>query len=250
MRSDPAPRAVRLGVISDIHANLEALQATLATLEVAGVDEVVCCGDVVGYGASPNECVSLLRARKIPTVLGNHDAAVVDDGAASTFNEMARDAIDWTRRALTDDNRTWLAKRPLQFTRHGLLFVHSSPREPELWSYVLTFADARACFDCFEEPACFIGHSHQPFFLALEGDDVHLLRTPEVALDSGVRHLVNVGSVGQPRDRDPRAACVIVDLAERAMRLVRVDYDIAGAQDKIRRMGRHRDLAERLAHGC
>lgn len=237
------------GVISDIHGNLEALEAVLATFEAAGISDVVCCGDVVGYGASPNECVTLLRTREIPTVMGNHDAAVLGSEEIESFNEMARDAVLWTREVMTEENLAWLQGLPLTLERHGALFVHASPMNPEEWNYILTYVDAREAFNWYPHSLCFVGHSHQPFFITLEEGRLTHVRQEETALRSGSRLLVNVGSVGQPRDRDPRAACVVVDLEAQTVKLNRVDYDIWSAQEKIHRMGRHRGLAERLAHG-
>ncbi len=249
MTSDAHPTD-RFGVISDIHGNLEALQAVLATLEIAGVRDIVCCGDVVGYGASPNECVALLRTREIPTVLGNHDVAVLGSEEIESFNEMARDAVLWTRDVLTPENLAWLAALPMTIERHGAFFVHASPCSPSEWNYVLTYVDAREAFNWFAQPLCFLGHSHQPFFIALANGELYHIRQEEAPLDPLTRMLVNVGSVGQPRDRDPRAACVVVDPEARLIQLLRVDYDIAAAQARIHRVGRHRGLAERLAHGC
>jgi diadenosine tetraphosphatase ApaH/serine/threonine PP2A family protein phosphatase len=239
----------RLGILSDVHGNLEALEAVLEALDEARVERIICCGDVVGYGASPNECVALLRAREIPTILGNHDAAVLSDAQISFFNEMARDAVLWTRNSLSPENLVWLHERPMTMTVGEAFFVHASPRDPPEWNYVLTYPEARIAFRHFRRRFCFIGHSHQPFFIALHGEDLIHLRASEVPIEDDTRYLVNVGSVGQPRDHDPRAACVIADFAEGRLSLIRVDYDIARAQEKIRLLSKHGELAERLAHG-
>ncbi|MBN1476531.1 metallophosphoesterase family protein [Candidatus Sumerlaeota bacterium] len=241
--------ARRVGVISDIHGNLEALEAVLTSFAEARVDRIFCCGDVVGYGASPNECIELLRRREIPTVLGNHDAAVLNDDELVFFNEMARDAALWTRGVLTEESRRWLSSLPMTISRYGSLFVHASPTDPAEWNYVLTYGEARRAFKAIEEPLCFLGHSHQPFFITLRFGEIDHIREDVMTLGENTSHLVNVGSVGQPRDRDPRASSVIWDLAQGTITLNRVEYDVARAQQKIRMISGHATLAERLARG-
>jgi predicted phosphodiesterase len=241
--------ARRVGVISDIHGNLEALEAVLTSFENSGVNRIFCCGDVVGYGASPNECIALLRENQIPTVLGNHDAAVLNDDELVFFNEMARDAALWTRGVLSDDSRRWLSDLPLTISRYGSLFVHASPIDPSEWNYVLTYGEARRAFKAIEEPLCFLGHSHQPFFITLRFGEIDHIRDDVMPLAENTSHLVNVGSVGQPRDRDPRASSVIWDLAAGTVSLNRVEYDVATAQGKIRLISGHAALAERLSRG-
>lgn len=248
--SDPKANEVhRLGIISDIHGNWEALEAVLNALDREGVDQIVCCGDVVGYGASPNECVTALMERDIPTVLGNHDAAVLSDDEVAFFNEMAREAVLWTREILGPEQSEWLAERPMTLRTDKVLFVHASPKEPRNWNYVVFYGDAREAFDNFTERLCFIGHSHQPFFISLDGEEVKHHQTGEITVKSGQRYLVNVGSVGQPRDRDPRAAFVIADFDEKTIRLHRAEYDIEAAQEKIRTFSSHAQLSQRLATG-
>jgi diadenosine tetraphosphatase ApaH/serine/threonine PP2A family protein phosphatase len=250
MSADNGKSPQRLGIISDIHANLEALEAVLNALEDATVDQIVCCGDVVGYGASPNECVALLRERGIPSVMGNHDAAVLDDDELAHFNRIARDAVVWTREIIEPENLKWLREQPMSLAVGDALIVHASPQEPEKWNYVLYYSDAIQAFEHFSELMCFIGHSHQPFFITLRGKDIAHQQQSHITLGEDERHLINVGSVGQPRDRDSRAAYVIADFAAGCVNLERAEYDIETAQEKIRCAGAPPELAERLALGC
>jgi diadenosine tetraphosphatase ApaH/serine/threonine PP2A family protein phosphatase len=198
----------------------------------------------------PNECVDLLRERDIPTLAGNHDHAAVDLTDVSFFNEIAKRAVFWTRDRLSPENVEWLKARPftLQWSP-DYFFVHASPREPEAWNYVLTFGEARACFDIFAERICCIGHSHQPAIVAMKGEDLFCPEGCELRLEDEHRYLVNVGSVGQPRDRNPAACFVIIDLDEPTIRFVRVSYEIEAAKQTIVQANLPPELAERLSYG-
>jgi diadenosine tetraphosphatase ApaH/serine/threonine PP2A family protein phosphatase len=164
---------------------------------------------------------------------------------------MARDAAIWTREVMTKENIEWLRAQPMRLNvTDETLLVHASPKKPEEWNYVLFYADATEAFQSFTERICFIGHSHQPFFIALMGDRLSHLQQREVRFGEGGRHLVNVGSVGQPRDRDWRAAYLVVDYKDRWMALEREPYDLKTAQEKILQVGAAPELAERLESGC
>ena len=191
----------RLAVFSDVHSNLHALEAVLNAIDELGIKEMVCCGDVVGYGAYPNECVDILRRRNIPTLAGNHDHAALGLTDVNYFNEIAKLAVFWTRERLTPENAAWLRERP--FTHeigNKYFFVHASPFQPDQWGYVLTFGDARIAFERFSHTFCFIGHSHQPALVVKRGEDLSCPEESSVAIEKGCRYLINVGSVGQPRE--------------------------------------------------
>ena len=242
-----APR--RVGVFSDIHGNYPALQRVIGELDKMNLDALVCCGDVVGYGASPNECVELLRERKIPTIAGNHDFAAVERVDITYFNDIAKRSILWTRGVLTAENREFLNGLPLTLETDDALFVHASPRNPEYWSYIITIGDARQSFRHFDQGICFIGHSHTPFVVENREGELASHTTPLVELNEGSQYVVNVGSVGQPRDRNPDACFAVLDLTENHVQICRTEYDLATAQDAIRNNGLPLELAERLAYG-
>jgi diadenosine tetraphosphatase ApaH/serine/threonine PP2A family protein phosphatase len=240
----------RLAIFSDIHANLHALEAVLATVDQLGISHLICCGDVVGYGAFPNECIAALRARDIPTLAGNHDHAAIGLTDIRFFNEIARAAVEWTARQLTPESAAWLRERPYTLEMNGQFhFVHASPFMPEQWGYVLTFGDARMAFSQFKQQICFIGHSHQPAIVIEDSEELRLPEGSEVEIDPNLRYLVNVGSVGQPRDKNPLACLVEVDLDRARIIYHRVPYPIDLAQQAILDAGLPPELAERLGYG-
>lgn len=243
-----APR--KLAIISDIHGNLHALRAVLQAIDDLGLTEIICLGDVVGYGAMPNECCAILREREVPTLAGNHDHAAVGMIDIMFFNDIAKRAIYWTRENLDKENEEWLRERPYVFTLPPeYYFVHASPCDPPAWNYVQTFGHARDCFESTAERFCFIGHSHQPAIVEKSGNDLFCPEGYTIPLKDDCRYLINVGSVGQPRDRNPTACFVHIDLDEKLAHFVRVPYDIEGAQRAILDKDLPRELAERLAIG-
>lgn len=224
--------------------------AVLKSIEELKPDWSICLGDVVGYGAMPNECVNLLRERDIPTLAGNHDHAAVGMTDITFFNPIAKRAVGWTQEHLTPENAQWLKERPYILEMPpNFYFVHASPRDPEAWNYVLTFGEARASFECFTETTCFIGHSHQPAVVEKSGEDLSCPEGSSIQIQEGCQYLVNVGSVGQPRDRNPAACYVLVDLDQKLIQYVRVPYEIEAAQEAILKEDLPEELAERLAHG-
>jgi diadenosine tetraphosphatase ApaH/serine/threonine PP2A family protein phosphatase len=236
-------------LLSDIHANLEALQAVLAAVDARKPGRILCLGDVVGYGASPNECLDLVRSRCEVVLLGNHDAASSGGPEAARFNVYARTAAEWTARTLTRDNREYLQKLPLTAPCESFFCVHASPATPRDWEYLLDRFDAEPQFAYFTEPVCFIGHTHQPAVFQADPDGTRSLPVGTLRLDPARRYIVNVGSVGQPRDRDPRACFVVLHEGSGELEYVRVPYDIEGAQAKIRAAHLPEVLAARLATG-
>jgi diadenosine tetraphosphatase ApaH/serine/threonine PP2A family protein phosphatase len=242
---------VRTAFISDIHANLEALDMVLADARAQRADRFVCLGDIVGYGPDPNDCVKRVQETCAITVVGNHDHAALGLLDTGGFNEYARAASDWTSRALEPSVRQFLETLPYDHVLDGMRLAHASPIEPERWTYVLSFEEARRQFSGYDERLCFIGHSHLPILIELEGYSVNAIpfEAEAILLKPGARYLVNVGSVGQPRDRDPRAGYVVYDDAVDTVRLRRIDYPVEQVQEKILTQGLPPFLAQRLLAG-
>jgi diadenosine tetraphosphatase ApaH/serine/threonine PP2A family protein phosphatase len=236
-------------VVSDIHGNLEALETVLEDLERHRPASIQCLGDFVGYGASPNECIERLRPLIEHAVAGNHDLAACGRLKLTYFNTNAAMAATWTETTLTPENREFLKSLPFSVQWRDTLLVHASPAEPEDWHYVLSPVEAQAEMDAYQEPVCFIGHSHYPGSFDRHNGQVKYTRNVEIRLEKGHRYLINVGSIGQPRDGDPRAAYVLFDDTDRTVRHVRLDYDVAGAMRRILDAGLPRFLAERLQWG-
>ncbi len=240
---------MKLAILSDLHGNLEALEAVLADLDAQQVDAAACLGDFVGYGASPNECIERIRPRIEAAVLGNHDAAALGKLKLGGFNSDAATAARWTGDQLSAESRAWLDSLPLSTVWHEHRLVHASPAEPDDWAYVLSVTDARVEFAAFHEPLCFVGHSHVPGVFVDTDGQVSYTRLGVVGLRTGCRYLVNVGSVGQPRDGDPRAAYVLLDLDDERLEHRRVEYDVARAAGRIAAAGLPHFLSERLRWG-
>jgi len=240
---------VRYAVLSDIHGNIEALQAVLADA-AAQADAVICLGDVVGYGADPVPCVELVAERAQAWTVGNHEHGVTGQLDLEWFNPYARAACEWTREQLDEDHRAYLAALPLRVELGDATLVHASPSHPEEWDYLLLAEDGYAAFPAFATRLCFVGHSHVPgvWSVGSSGTD-HARGAVEVELAEGRRYIVNVGSVGQPRDRDPRAAYAVWDLDRSRVTVRRVHYDHGLARRKIVAAGLPRILADRLAVG-
>jgi predicted phosphodiesterase len=241
---------MRIAVLSDIHSNLHALEAVLADVDRQSPDEIWCLGDVVGYGPRPNECVRLIRERAALCLCGNHDLATVGGIDIVDFSGDAGIAARWTQGVLGEDEADWLRSlRPLG-ERPGVELFHGSPRDP-VWDYVLTEQVALISILETTAPLILVGHSHVPLALGWDGDALTGGLAPEgtdVEL-AGKRWLVNPGSVGQPRDGDPRAAWALVDIEAGRATFRRVPYPIERTQTEIREQNLPEPLALRLAHG-
>lgn len=240
---------MKYAVLSDIHGNREALEAVLEEARRRGIDRYLCLGDLVGYGADPRWCLSTLRGLEAVTVRGNHDAAAVDPRGLEKLNENAAVAMVWTIPRLDPGELDYLRGLPLLEEEEEVTLVHSSLDVPAHWDYIFTPEDARPSLRLLPGPLGFFGHSHRPGFFRLRGEEVSLLPGTKIRLETGDRLLVNPGAVGQPRDRDPRAAFAVYDPGERAIEIVRVVYPIRKAQKKIRASGLPAFLADRLARG-
>jgi diadenosine tetraphosphatase ApaH/serine/threonine PP2A family protein phosphatase len=239
---------VRIAVLSDIHANLVALDAVLAALGT--VDRVWHLGDVVGYGPEPDAVVARLRELDATGVRGNHDAAAVGGSEIEAFNPDARRAMEWTLRTIGPDTRAWLDALPIRRTEGDFTSVHGSPRDP-IWEYITTAPVARRNLDVLDTPYGLHGHTHLPTAFRDEDGLIEMLSPSHgstLALD-GRRLLANPGSVGQPRDGDPRASALTLDLERGELTWHRVAYDIAAVQSAMRRRRLPDRLVERLVHG-
>jgi len=240
---------MRIAILSDVHSNLEALNAVVEHATSQGADQWWCLGDIVGYGADPDAVVDQVRKLGAVTVAGNHDWAACGLISTRQFNRHAAQAADWTSKHLSADNTAWLAALPLVERREGALLVHATPSAPSEWHYCMMIEDALEEMDAFTEAQCFIGHSHYPGAFEKEGEDIRYTRAAEIRLRQGRKYLVNVGSVGQPRDGDPRAAYALFEPGQGLLRHVRVTYDVETAQKKILAAGLPPFLASRLAAG-
>jgi diadenosine tetraphosphatase ApaH/serine/threonine PP2A family protein phosphatase len=245
---------LRVAVLSDIHANRQALDTVLAAVDAAAVDEVWCLGDMVGYGADPDACTTMARERASLCLVGNHDLALLGALDISTFSEAAAAAVDWTRQNVSQETLDFLGSLEPAAARAGVALAHASPRDP-IWEYVLSTDQAEAGLDAQEERVGLIGHSHISLFFvrAAAGADSHAqgaqaTEGTEIELGEG-EWLLNPGSVGQPRDGDPRAAWLELDTERWLARYHRLDYDIEGAAAAIRAAGLPDVLAERLELG-
>jgi diadenosine tetraphosphatase ApaH/serine/threonine PP2A family protein phosphatase len=240
---------VRYAILSDIHANLEALRAVLDDARDQ-VDVVLCLGDVVGYGAEPEGCIELVAERCQAVVAGNHEHAVAGLMTLEWFNPYARAAAEWTREHLDDDHRAWLAGLPLVQEWEDATLVHASPQQPDEWEYVISAEDGYRAFASFTTRLCFLGHSHLPGVWA-QGSwgREHQPGAVDLALEPGCRYVINVGSVGQPRDRDPRASWVLWDVEAKRVSIRRVRYDVAATRARIVAAGLPIFLADRLSQG-
>jgi len=240
---------LRYAVLADIHSNLEALEAVLSALESDRIDHYVCAGDVVGYGADPKHCLDRIRELCDVTVAGNHDWAVAGTLSMEFFNAHARAAIHWTREQLSADDIKWLADRPLQAdVDRKTLIVHSTVHDPANFDYLLTSYDAILSMKALAKPLCFVGHSHIPITF-LERGGVGFTWADVIDLTRVEKAIVNPGSVGQPRDKNPLAAFAIYDTVKRRVTLHRVEYDIEAASAKILAAGLPAPLAERIKVG-
>jgi predicted phosphodiesterase len=242
---------MRILVISDIHANYTAFETVLKHAE-GNWDYVWCLGDVVGYGPDPNECVERLRELPHLCLAGNHDWAALGRLDIRTFNPDARRAVDWTRETLTDENTRWLKALPTTFVIGQYTLVHASPREP-IWEYILEPLVAALNFPHFETPYCLVGHTHQPVIYELISDhgdtEVHKPVYDKLLHFNGHRQIINPGSVGQPRDADPRAAYAILDFERNTWEPRRIDYDVTATQKRMRDYDLPERLIARLEHG-
>ncbi|MBD3258814.1 metallophosphoesterase [candidate division GN15 bacterium] len=241
---------MKIALISDIHGNLEALEAVFADIDGQGVDDVCCLGDVVGYGSDPAACLTLVIERCTVTLMGNHEYAVLGLVDAEEMNDAAQRSLAWTAENLSDKERSLITDLPLTHEIEDALLVHASPHDPVDWHYVLTRSEAARAFEDLQQRLCFFGHTHVPMIFSQSDDgSIRSRMGHDFDPDEDARYLVNVGSVGQPRDDDPRAGYVIYDSTELAISYHRVEYDIQKTQAKMSEHKLPKMLIERLEFG-
>jgi diadenosine tetraphosphatase ApaH/serine/threonine PP2A family protein phosphatase len=232
---------VRLALISDIHANLPALEAVMADVDRERPDAVLCMGDIVGYGADPGPCLAIVRERCDAVVLGNHDLAVATGEGIGMLPSHGQVAAEHNAEALSAADLAWLSQRPLTATAHGVTLAHASPQFPERWMRIESFFLAQEQFRHFETDICFVGHTHLPGVLS---EKLGVLRPRP-----GHRFMINTGSVGQPRDGDPRACIGYFDTETFAFDLKRIPYNVDRARQRIQEEGLPYALGRRLERG-
>jgi diadenosine tetraphosphatase ApaH/serine/threonine PP2A family protein phosphatase len=245
---------MRLGILGDVHGNLEALEATSSAMLEEGVDHILQVGDLVGYGAEPGECIDRIRDLGCTVCRGNHDDAVIGVMDPSYFNHYARAAIEWTYDKISSDHIKYLNSLPYVIEHDLYSLVHGTLFMPKQFGYIQSEVEARQCLSLQKTFMCFVGHSHKPsvHFVPIDQEpnrEVTFVAGETTRKNYCEKVLVNVGSVGQPRDEDPRAAYVIYDSESRWVAIRRVAYDIARTQKKILAAGLPSVLAERLALG-
>jgi len=242
---------MRYAVISDIHGNLEALQAVLNDIHTRSIDSIIFLGDIVGYYPDPEECVELVSREVDHCVAGNHDYAAIGRIDTQNFTYYAYTAMEWTKKNISDRAMEYLKSLPLTVTLESMFFTHSSPSNPQDWSYVFPDSEETVfeAFNSLVHPLNFIGHTHWPSIMIQQEDRIILHSEHTISVADGRYYLVNVGSVGQPRDFDSRSCYAICNTDSRTIELVRVAYDFTITQRKIRQMHLPQFLAERLEKG-
>ncbi|MDY6854460.1 MAG: metallophosphoesterase family protein [Thermodesulfobacteriota bacterium] len=242
---------MKWAILSDIHGNLEALEAVLDCISKEDILKLAFLGDVVGYGANPNECLDIIKDRADVIIAGNHDYAVAGLTDISSFNALARKAIEWTKEHMPKRNRSFLSGVSLINSTDDLTFVHSTPYNPQEWGYLFSLSDVIQGFNSCNSRICFVGHSHIPAVFIKDSKGMVYPSGPfTIHLKEGCRYIINVGSVGQPRDAILDAAFGVYDTEEFLYTIKRVPYDITTAQKKILESGLPEYLARRIAIGA
>jgi len=239
---------MRFAIFSDLHANLEATEAVLQDARAKDCTHYVCLGDLVGYNANPHECVEVVRALDCPTVKGNHDEQACLGESSRDFNDLAERAINWTRAHLTEEDKQWLSELRMSRQVRDFTIVHATLDTPGEWGYVFNNLDAVASFTYQHTTVCFFGHTHVAGAFVRD-DGVKRVRSEHLMIEPTKKYFINTGSVGQPRDGDPRAAYCIYHTEHSVVEQRRVRYDLPKAQKKIVAAGLPRLLAERLELG-
>jgi len=225
---------MRYGIFADVHSNLEALDAVIAAYKKESIDAYLCVGDVVGYGANPLECIQKVRSLVMTTVAGNHDWVAVSLFSPETFNPFAKEAILWTRQQLDDGDKEFLETLKLVYKNESLTLVHGSLDNPRDFNYLTDGYLAEETFRRMETNVCFIGHSHVAgVFTKVENENISYRPDTNIGINPKNRYIINVGSVGQPRDANPKAAYCIFDTDKKEVQIKRVEYDIKTARKKI-----------------
>lgn len=240
---------MRIAVLSDIHGNSDAFLSVINAIKEIKPERIVILGDIVGYGAEPSTCLRLVRELTEDIVAGNHDYGVAELTPIDYFNHPARLAIEWTKKKLETNEIVFLRNLPLSFTFDNFLFLHSSPDEPSEWTYIFDDLEASRQFKYFTEKILFVGHTHIPVIWVENGNPIEIEPDKSVELEKGRRYIINVGSVGQPRDGNPKASFGVFDTYGWIYTGYRVEYDIESAYLKIKDAGLPLVLAQRLLIG-
>lgn len=240
---------MKYGILGDIHGNLEAFLSVLKECASEEIDRFFCVGDVVGYGARPNECIEKIRSIGARVVAGNHDWAAVNKADASHLNPAAHEAILWTYATLSGHSAVFLNSLPLTLTYENFTVVHGTLNNPEEFMYLTDPLEAQETFALLKTALCFIGHSHIPFIFLKEGEYISSARESSVAISPDKNYIVNVGSIGQPRDRDSRACYCVYDSGAQTIAIKRAAYNIEQVQKEILAAGLPSFLAHRLSRG-
>ncbi len=232
-------------IISDIHANIEALNAVLSDISYRTIDKCICLGDIVGYCVNPSEAISKIQKFDL-ILMGNHDNATFNKAIVEKFNIHARLAIEWTINTLTDEEKCFLGRLPYYSQEGHATFVHATPRNPENWGYIMYIDEALDAFNYFDTQICFFGHTHQTLVITDRGIRHH---EKKITLIDDTRYLINVGSVGQPRDSNPMSCYGIYDSDKKTFEYIRVKYDIDKTQNSMIKAKFHPFLIQRLSDG-
>lgn len=241
---------MRLAFYSDVHANLEALKSVIKDFEKEKIDKLFFLGDAVGYGPDPTECLSLIQKNSENRLMGNHDYAALGLLDISYFNPYAKEAIEWTRKKLTEKSIETISGYKIDHRLDMFHLVHSTPKEPLNWDYIFYLEEAEENFHHFNTPVCLIGHSHSPFIIKkFKEKRCFLHDETETLIQDGFKYLINIGSVGQPRDGNNKSCYLIYDSEENKVWLKRVAYDLKRTQQKMKKVNLPAYLIERLALG-
>lgn len=241
---------MKIAIVSDIHSNLEAVEAVHKAIDGIGVDAIYFAGDVVGYGPDPNACTAWVMENTDLAVMGNHDIAAIGKIDIESFNANAKKAIIWNSDQMESWAADFISTLPMVISKNGVTVVHANPQDPEGWNYIFSLWDAEMNFSYFESTFCFVGHSHQPVIVEMDGaGQVSVLPGESFLVEDGSRYLINVGSVGQPRDGNPEACFGLLDTDKGNFSFLRFPYEFKVTQEKMTTAGLPGPLVERLAEG-
>jgi predicted phosphodiesterase len=240
---------MRYGIFSDVHGNLEAFEVAIDFYKKQAIDKFIYLGDIVGYGANPNECIARLMRLGPVCVVGNHDWAAIGKFSITYFNRAAQEAIIWTKKHLSEDSIKYLGNFTLIYEEDDFIGVHGSLDQPQRFRYIFDISDAQLSFTYLQKKICFIGHSHRREAYCLKDDLVSQVKDSQIKLDKSSKYIINVGSIGQPRDADPRLSLCTYDSESNVVKFFRLEYNIKKAADKIIEKGLPSVLAQRLYVG-
>lgn len=240
---------MKFAIIADIHSNAEALQSVLSDCKKNNVESIVCAGDIVGYGPEPSRCIELLKKNKILSVAGNHDWAVAGNITTENFNQYAKEAVLWTKTQIDSNEIKQLCNLELIYENDYFYVAHGDLKSPELFIYLNDLALAVDSFYLMKKNICFVAHTHRPCVFVYHQNKAFFYSHNKFEINQDCKYIINVGSVGQPRDNDPRSCYCIFDIDSNTIEFKRVEYLIETTQLKIYRSGLPAFLAERLSIG-